>query len=146
MRSVVLASLVAFAFGCGRSDLVDNLYLDFDHLGPLDASVGPDDALAPPEDGSAKPPPARDAGSPRRDAAMVPEDAMATEDAPFEPDDASEPPPVLCDPKSCSTGCCYGNICALGTQDIACGYGGGACKACPSGSACVGAGCVPMLR
>jgi hypothetical protein len=149
MRSVLVTSILAFAFGCGRSDLVDDLYVDFDPSEPLDASVAldaePDDAFAPPTDGSTKPPPRRDGGSPpRMDAAMATEDAMVTEDASFEPDGGG--PPVLCDPGSCSTGCCYGNICALGTQEIACGRGGSACKVCPAGDVCASGLCLVGIR
>jgi hypothetical protein len=149
MRSVLLASILVFAFGCGRSDLVDDLYVDFNPSEPLDGSVAvdaePDDAFAPPMDASSKPPPRRDGSAPpRMDAAMAIEDAMATEDAPFEPDDGG--PPVLCDPESCSTGCCYGNICALGTQTIACGHGGAACRVCPAGDICASGNCFTGLR
>jgi hypothetical protein len=146
MRSVFLASMLVFAFGCGRSDLVNDLYIDFSE--PLDGSVAvdaePDDAFAPPADASSKPPPRRDGSAPpQMDAARVPEDAMDTEDAPFEPDGG---PPVLCDPGSCSTGCCYGNICALGTQEIACGHGGAACKVCAAGDVCASGNCLVGLR
>jgi hypothetical protein len=143
MRSVLAASILAFAFGCGRSDLVDDLYVDFNPSEPPDASVVPDDAFAPPADATSKPPPRRD-GGPRMDAAMVPEDARVTDDAPSEPDTGE--PPVLCDPESCSTGCCYGNICALGTQDIACGHGGAVCNVCTANQECVSGFCINGLR
>jgi hypothetical protein len=41
------------------------------------------------------------------------------------------PPP--CSPATCD-GCCYGPICATGTQDIACGTGGVTCVDCTSAS------------
>lgn len=36
---------------------------------------------------------------------------------------------VLCSPVTCK-GCCAGDICATGTQDVACGTGGQACMSC----------------
>lgn len=36
---------------------------------------------------------------------------------------------VLCSPTTCN-GCCAGDICATGTQDVACGTGGKACANC----------------
>lgn len=34
-----------------------------------------------------------------------------------------------CSPKTCS-GCCYGDVCAAGNQDFACGAGGNTCQDC----------------
>jgi hypothetical protein len=45
-----------------------------------------------------------------------------------------------CDPNSC-TGCCIGNICAQGSQAIACGVGGVSCKACGDGGICTNGNC-----
>ena len=39
-----------------------------------------------------------------------------------------------CSTSSCS-GCCEGDVCAVGTQDIACGTGGAACFDCTAGHA-----------
>lgn len=36
----------------------------------------------------------------------------------------------ICSPTTCQNGCCIGNVCAVGTQDIACGSGGAACENC----------------
>jgi hypothetical protein len=47
---------------------------------------------------------------------------------------------ALCDPITCD-GCCDGLVCAVGTQDVACGTGGGACVTCPSGQSCVSGAC-----
>jgi hypothetical protein len=45
-----------------------------------------------------------------------------------------------CSPMSCK-GCCSGDVCAVGTQDIACGVGGAACVDCtPNG--CDAGACV----
>lgn len=35
-----------------------------------------------------------------------------------------------CTPGSCPDGCCDGNVCRPGTEQAACGKGGGACEAC----------------
>jgi hypothetical protein len=46
-----------------------------------------------------------------------------------------------CDATTCN-GCCYGEVCATGMQDIACGTRGVACADCTSsGQACVGQVC-----
>lgn len=46
-----------------------------------------------------------------------------------------------CTPNNCS-GCCAGNICAIGVQDIACGTGGVVCADCDTnGKTCVGNVC-----
>lgn len=42
-----------------------------------------------------------------------------------------------CSPANC-TGCCYGDVCAVGTQAVACGQGGNACVTC---RACVNGKC-----
>jgi hypothetical protein len=38
-------------------------------------------------------------------------------------------PPQSCSPASCA-GCCFGAVCAIGTQPIACGTGGAPCATC----------------
>jgi hypothetical protein len=54
------------------------------------------------------------------------------------------PPPPLCDPMNCPTGCCSGNVCAVGTGDNACGVKGGLCQDCQAfGEVCSNGGCVP---
>jgi hypothetical protein len=46
--------------------------------------------------------------------------------------------PKPCDQNSCPNGCCAGNICAQGTQDIACGTTGGVCVDCTTtGTTCL---------
>jgi hypothetical protein len=143
MRPIWALSILAFALGCGRSDLNDELLIDFD---TFDASPGfdagtTDDASLPVMDASSRPPPPRDAvAPPPSDAAMVPGDASG-----------GGGPPPFCDAVSCSTGCCYGNICALGNQSIACGGGGGECVDCTrsgqtSDVMCVSGACVPILK
>jgi hypothetical protein len=47
---------------------------------------------------------------------------------------------TMCDPSNC-TGCCVNDICAQGTQNQACGYGGVACATCGSGSSCYNGSC-----
>jgi hypothetical protein len=47
-----------------------------------------------------------------------------------------------CGPDNC-TGCCLGKVCAEGNQTVACGWGGQACKTCPSpGWDCGGGFCI----
>jgi hypothetical protein len=45
-----------------------------------------------------------------------------------------------CGPDSCA-GCCFGNVCAVGDQNIACGSGGMACATCSDGGSCVANTC-----
>ncbi len=45
-----------------------------------------------------------------------------------------------CDETTC-TGCCVEEICAQGTQSIACGKGGGPCAVCSSSQSCTGGIC-----
>ena len=49
-------------------------------------------------------------------------------------------PLVPCDLSTC-VGCCDGLVCAVGTQDVACGADGGACVSCPSGQSCTSGAC-----
>jgi hypothetical protein len=52
------------------------------------------------------------------------------------------PSTAPCDGNSCPTGCCINGICAQGSQDIACGSGGGSCVDCTaSGLSCAGQQC-----
>jgi hypothetical protein len=47
-----------------------------------------------------------------------------------------------CDSNTCPQGCCVGNVCAQGTQDIACGTGGIACTDCTmNGTTCIVSRC-----
>jgi hypothetical protein len=56
------------------------------------------------------------------------------------------PPPPLCNPSSCPSGCCTGDVCAIGTQDSACGTGGAQCRDCTSfNDVCSGQACVPRV-
>ncbi len=41
-----------------------------------------------------------------------------------------------CGPGNCAGGCCQGGVCKAGTENSACGTGGGACASCPSAQAC----------
>jgi hypothetical protein len=59
-----------------------------------------------------------------------------------------------CSPDNC-TGCCAGDVCAAGDQDIACGYGGAACQSCADagaataislGGRCIANACQTPLR
>ncbi len=53
-------------------------------------------------------------------------------------------PPSVCNPQTCSYGCCEGNTCVVGTSSYACGYGGGQCQDCASfGYACQNQACSP---
>jgi hypothetical protein len=45
-----------------------------------------------------------------------------------------------CGPGNCA-GCCAGDICAAGDQDIACGYAGVPCQSCSDGGGCVASIC-----
>jgi hypothetical protein len=46
-----------------------------------------------------------------------------------------------CSPQNCS-GCCYGKVCAIGNQDVACGMGGSPCADCAAlGTRCTGGSC-----
>jgi hypothetical protein len=123
------AVALSVALGCGRSDLADELLVEV----PLDASTDLDVETAPP-DASADTgaPPMKDASPPKNDAIAPPPDAQPVEDA--EPTEDATPPdsgPVReCSPMSCPNGCCYGRICALGKQNIACGTSGFACADC----------------
>jgi len=56
------------------------------------------------------------------------------------------PPPPVCDPSTCPTGCCDGTNCLPGNLDTFCGTGGVACvdcetskKTCSTGQTCAGA-------
>jgi hypothetical protein len=135
--------LFLLAFGCGRSDLVDELYLEpgFYDASDFDVDVG-DDATAP--DASHKPDAGRKPDArPPVDARPPPRDSDPVDDA-----NTEDGPTAQCDPMRCATGCCYGDICAQGTQDIACGIKGVACVDCTrvSGEVCVSGFCVPILK
>ncbi len=141
-RAFPFAALVVVAFvGCGRSDLADELLVvepGFDAGDDFDSAIG-DDETKPPQDASTH----HDASSPRdaatphdastahdasvRDAETAKEDASELVDSSSPPSDAGE---GECGPISCASGCCYGNVCAIGTQDIACGSMGHACLDC----------------
>jgi hypothetical protein len=156
MRSWCALSLI-LALGCGRSGLEDELLFEpgFDASTDFDVSVGDDSNNS--EDGSVDAsgkPPVKDASAPGEDAIAPPEDAE-----PPPPDDSGiivradsggggggggEPE---CDLRSCPTGCCYGNICAQGKQNIACGTNGFACANCLAfGETCADGTCVAPLR
>lgn len=50
---------------------------------------------------------------------------------------------VPCSPATCN-GCCDGDVCAVGNQDIACGTGGEACADCTAMHyTCISATCMP---
>jgi hypothetical protein len=155
MRSWCAFSLI-LALGCGRSGLGDELLVvepGFDASTDFDVGVGDDNS----EDGSVDAggkPPVKDASAPGKDAGAPTEDA----EPPPPPDDSGiiradsggggggggEPE---CDLRSCPTGCCYGNICAQGKQNIACGTNAVACADCLSfGETCDNGICVAPLR
>jgi hypothetical protein len=49
---------------------------------------------------------------------------------------------ATCGASSCATGCCVGDLCVQGTQDIACGSGGIGCQDCTqNGRTCLGRTC-----
>ncbi len=53
-------------------------------------------------------------------------------------------PTTECNALSCPSGCCVGDICAVGTQATACGTGGAACQNCAGlGLVCQGNKCQP---
>jgi hypothetical protein len=82
------------------------------------------------------------------DSGPVPvDDASAEEDSAADATGLPDAPAPQCDPTQCPTGCCYGDICALGNQSIACGTGGVACRDCTrvSGSVCVSGFCTGVL-
>lgn len=59
---------------------------------------------------------------------------------------ACVPPPPLCNPQTCPSGCCTGNVCAVGTQDTSCGTGGAQCQNCQAMmETCKGQTCVPIV-
>jgi hypothetical protein len=125
----LLALLVPLALACGRSDLVDVLLVQPQPNPVSDASLVGDDGSALP-DVTTQPP----------------HDAESTADAEPLPDAA---PPLdagptidgavrACSSETCASGCCYGDICAQGNQDIACGTRGFACLDCTtSGAVCL---------
>jgi len=43
---------------------------------------------------------------------------------------------AACDATTCANGCCSNGACINTTTNAACGYGGHACEACPTGSTC----------
>jgi hypothetical protein len=45
-----------------------------------------------------------------------------------------------CGRSNCA-GCCFGNVCTVGTQNDACGSGGAACGVCTGGGTCVAGSC-----
>jgi hypothetical protein len=159
MRSWWAFSLI-LAAGCGRSELGDELLIDpaFDASNDFDVGVGDDESDDGSVDAGKKPPPMKDASPPKRDAVAPPMDAEPP------PAEDAEPPPMRdagiipigdgggsiepeCDPTRCSTGCCYGNICAQGTQNIACGSNGFACSDCSSfGEICSNRICISPFR
>lgn len=56
------------------------------------------------------------------------------------------PTPPLCNPATCPNGCCIGNVCAVGTQNNACGKGGAQCQSCTAlNETCTGQTCVPVV-
>jgi hypothetical protein len=134
-RAFPFAALVVVAFvGCGRSDLADELLVvepGLDAGDDFDSAIGDDETK--PQDASthhdASPP--RDASMPHdasaRDAEIAEEDASEFVDSASPPFDGGE---GECGPVTCASGCCYGNVCAVGTQDIACGAMGGKCLDC----------------
>lgn len=51
-------------------------------------------------------------------------------------------PTSTCNANTCPLGCCAGNVCAQGTQDIACGKGGTTCVDCTAnGTTCLVSSC-----
>jgi hypothetical protein len=73
----------------------------------------------------------RDGHPPAADA--HPKDADARED--------SSPPPPICTPSNCPTGCCGSTGCVPGLTPIACGFGAQSCDDCNA----LGLACVPPL-
>ena len=60
----------------------------------------------------------------------------------FEPPQAeaqSDGGAYVCSPMTCR-GCCQGNVCVSGTEQLACGYEGRACRECGRGTRCVAPG------
>ncbi len=52
------------------------------------------------------------------------------------------PTSAACDDTICPMGCCVGDLCVQGTQDIACGSGGVGCQDCTTnGRTCIGRTC-----
>ena len=47
--------------------------------------------------------------------------------------------PYVCSPMTCR-GCCSGNVCLSGAEQLACGYEGRACRQCGRGTHCVAPG------
>lgn len=54
--------------------------------------------------------------------------------------------PVTCDPAHCPTGCCLNNQCRTGSEDAACGLGGGTCSTCGQYQQCQSAVCTDVPR
>jgi hypothetical protein len=145
MRSSWALSLIV-VLGCGWSDLADELLIEE----PLDASTDFDVDTTPPEDASRDSghKPVKDASPPVKDAiAPPPEKDALPPDVDAMPEDDSGPPPRECSPDTCPTGCCYGKICALGKQNIACGTNGFACTDCTAfGEQCFSGVCGSLIR
>lgn len=55
------------------------------------------------------------------------------------PDAAVDAGLYRCSPMTCA-GCCSNNICRSGLDQLACGYGGRACRECLAGTSCVAPG------
>ncbi len=52
------------------------------------------------------------------------------------------PTSAVCNDAICPTGCCVGDLCVVGTQDVACGSGGIGCQDCTqNGRTCIGRTC-----
>jgi hypothetical protein len=127
------------AAACGRSDLADELLIvgPGDDGGDFDVVVGDDGTV--PE--ASTPDAARHHDAGVMDTGVPPPEDSGFEDATPPPDDGGE-----CSFQTCATGCCYGNICAIGTQNIACGQGGTACLDCTTfgGTTCFNGACVAL--
>jgi hypothetical protein len=130
MRRFGAMALLGLAFGCGRSDLTDELLVS---IGPDDAGTVGDDAdsgqpvdssmIVPPDDVSVAPP----------EDVTIPEDVALPEDV-VAPEDVSTEdvftPPGGCGYTTCS-GCCDSNGgCHQGSDTSACGGQGEQCSTC----------------
>ena len=58
---------------------------------------------------------------------------------PAQSGEADDAGPYVCSPMTCR-GCCRGNVCLGGDEQLACGYEGRACRECGRGTECVAPG------
>ncbi len=94
MRTLSLTLLVALAFGCGDSDITDDLQIDLDAISNIDAPPGQPDADTTQPDADTTQP---DADTTQPDADTSQPDADTTDADTTQPDASGDPGQIFCD-------------------------------------------------